>query len=180
MNLTYAARAQAEVVMRPALPRALLIVILLIAAAIGARPAAAQRAIYLVRHAEKLDESRDPSLSAAGQARAQRLAELLGRAGITAIYTSEYKRTAETARPLATARKLTPQGIAAKDRPALITRLRARPDEVVLVVGHSDTLPALLKELGIAAPPAVEDYGDLFVVVPSASGPPTLLHLRLP
>lgn len=166
--------------MRPALPRALRVLLVLLALSIGARPAAAQRALYLVRHAEKIDESRDPSLSAAGQARATRLADLLARAGITAIVTSEYKRTAETARPLAAARKLTPQIIPAKDRPALLARLRSRPDEVTLVVGHSDTLPAVLKDLGIAAPPAVEDYGDLFVVIPRAAGAPTLVHLRLP
>lgn len=169
--------------MRPALPRALrvLFALILLAPSLGSvRTAAAQRAIYLVRHAEKIDESRDPSLSAAGQARALRLADLLARAGITAIVTSEYKRTAETARPLATAHKLTPQIIVAKDRPALIARLRSRPDEIVLVVGHSDTLPAILKDLGVAAPPAVEDYGDLFVVIPSAGGAPNLIRLRLP
>lgn len=166
--------------MRPALPRALRVLLILLALAIGARPAAAQRTIYLVRHAEKIDESRDPSLSAAGQARAQRLAELLARTGISAILTSEYKRTAETARPLAATRKLTPQIIAAKDRPALLARLRARPDEIILVVGHSDTLPVVIKDLGVAAPPAIEDYGDLFVVIPGAGGAPTLIHLRLP
>lgn len=166
--------------MRPYLPRSIGLLPILLALLISESPAAAQRAIYLVRHAEKIDESRDPSLSAAGQARALRLADLLARTGITAIVTSEYKRTAETARPLATARKLTPQVIAAKDRPALITRLRSRPDEIVLVVGHSDTLPAVLKDLGVAAPPAVEDYGNLFIVVPSAAGAPTLIQLRLP
>lgn len=143
-----------------------------------ARPAAAQRAIFLVRHAEKVDESRDPDLSPAGQARASRLAAHLSRAGIGALYVSEYKRTSQTAAPLASALHLTPQAVPAQDRKALVAKLREHPDQIALVVGHSDTLPLLLRELGVAAPPAITDYGDLLVVVPAPSGPPTLLRLR--
>lgn len=167
--------------LRPRSPRPMLRFLLwlcLCAALLGGRPAAAQRAIFLVRHAEKVDESRDPELSPAGQARAARLAAHLERAGISAVYVTEYKRTQKTAAPLASALKLTPQAVPAQDRKALVAKLRERPDAVALVVGHSDTLPLLLRELGVAAPPLVTDYGDLFVVVPAASGPPTLLRLR--
>lgn len=167
--------------LRPRSPRPMLRVLLwlcLCGALLGARPAAAQRAIFLVRHAEKVDESRDPELSPAGQARAARLAAHLERAGISVVFATEYKRTQKTAAPLASALKLTPQVVPAQDRKALVTKLRERPDAVALVVGHSDTLPLLLRELGVAAPPAVTDYGDLFVVVPAASGVPTLLRLR--
>lgn len=167
---------------RPALLRALLTllpVVLGLSVLLGRSPqAAAQRAIFLVRHAEKVDESRDPPLSTAGQARAQRLAELLARAGLSAVFTSEYRRTAETARPLATALKLVPQVVPAADRAALISKLRARSTETVLVVGHSDTLPLVLKDLGVASPPPITDYGDLLVCVPVPGGPPTLVRLR--
>jgi len=50
----------------------------------------AQRAVFLVRHADRLDQSEDSPLSQAGEERAQRLASLLKDAGITAIYTSQF------------------------------------------------------------------------------------------
>ncbi len=75
----------------------------------------AQRAIVLLRHADRLDSSPDSPLSKAGEARALRLASLLLDAGITAIYTSEFKRTIKTAEPLALALKITPVRLPAAD-----------------------------------------------------------------
>ena len=72
----------------------------LVAAAV---PAQAQKAVFLVRHAEKVDESEDPLLSAAGKARARALARSLRTAGVKAIYVTQYKRTGLTAAPLAAA-----------------------------------------------------------------------------
>ena len=135
--------------------------------------------IVLVRHAEKVDSSKDSPLSPVGEARAARLAEVLGSLGIRTIYTSEYKRTAQTAQPLAQRLGLTPEVIPAIDQGTLLQRLAKAP-RPALIVGHGDTLPALLKELGVREPVEIPgtDFGNIFVVVPHLTGPPTLIHLR--
>ena len=61
----------------------------------------AQQMVYVVRHGEKLDDSKDPPLSPAGEARAARLAQMLAASGVKAIYTTQYRRTAQLAEPLA-------------------------------------------------------------------------------
>ena len=57
--------------------------------------------IVLVRHADPAAGGVDPGLSPAGVHRAGVLAKILAEAGITAIFTSELRRTKETAKPLA-------------------------------------------------------------------------------
>ena len=146
--------------------------------------ATAQKAVVLVRHAEKVDESKDAPLSKAGLERAERLAQKLRSLGLTAIFVSEFQRTQQTAAPTAQFLHLQPQVIAAAQRSFLVQRLRSLPAQAIaLVVGHSDTLPLLIKDLGVASPPSIgrEDYDYLFVVLPSAAGQPpsaTLLPLR--
>ena len=65
--------------------------------------AAAPATIIVVRHAEKVDDSRDPALSEAGAKRAEALAEMLEHAGLDAVYASQYQRTRLTAMPAAEA-----------------------------------------------------------------------------
>jgi hypothetical protein len=50
----------------------------------------------------------------------------------------------------------------------------------VLVVGHSNTLPEVLKKLGVKDDIKIEDseYDNLFIVVRPESGEPTLIRLR--
>jgi broad specificity phosphatase PhoE len=62
--------------------------------------ATAQSTIFVVRHAEKADATKDPDLSEAGRARAEALAKALRDAKIAAIYATEFKRTQQTAAPL--------------------------------------------------------------------------------
>jgi broad specificity phosphatase PhoE len=135
-------------------------------------PAAAQTVI-LVRHAEKADEGgKDPTLSAAGERRAQALAEALQDAGVTAVVTTELKRTQQTARPLATRRGLTPEVVATRSgatpahAEAVAEAVRHHKGGVVLVVGHSNTVPAIIGALGGPRLPQICDaeYGNLFVV----------------
>jgi phosphohistidine phosphatase SixA len=169
--------------MRRALPAILAALFLL-----KALPAAAQRAVFVVRHAEKASDANDPGvpLSKAGQARAIKLAALLGKAGVTAIYSTDTVRTRATAEPLARALKLPVRKYAAKDadgkpNPArLAGSLKAEhADDVDLVVGHADTIPPLLKALGCAEEIEIpaDRYDDIFLVVPSGRATPTLLRL---
>ena len=141
----------------------------------------AQQAVILVRHADKVDQSKDPPLSKAGEARAQRLASLLKDAGIAAIYTSEFQRTNKTAEPLALALKIQPVTVPAADREGLLQRLRAEHrDDVVLIVGHDSSVPALLKALGHPADITIagNEYDNLFILLPKATGPPAMVRLR--
>ena len=143
--------------------------------------ACAQRAIFLVRHADRLDDSEDTPLSKAGEARAQLLARLLKDAGVTAIYTSQFQRTIKTAEPFASALKIKPLSIPAADREGLFNRIRAdNRDDIILIVSHERSMPVLLKLFGhpedikIAA----TEYDNLFVLVPKDASPPQVLRLR--
>ncbi|MFH1574374.1 MAG: phosphoglycerate mutase family protein [Acidobacteriota bacterium] len=156
---------------------------LFIATCLAAGPeiARAQRAVFLVRHAEKADATNDTELSAEGHARARALAHLLQDAGVTAVYTSEYRRTRQTAEPLVGLRRITITSMPARELEALVRRIRSEnADDTVLVVGHSDTVPRLIAALGgpQSLSIAESEYDNLFLVVPKKDGPPTLLVLR--
>jgi phosphohistidine phosphatase SixA len=167
----------------------------------AARPAAAQQVIFLVRHAERAETPAqpaaaaapapstaashgmmmpdDPPLSPAGEQRAARLATMLVRSGIKAIYTTEFRRTRQTAAPLAERLKVAPVMSAARDPGPLVARL-AKTQVPALVVGHADTLPGLIKALGVAGPVTIgdNDYDDLFLVIRGAAGKATLVRLK--
>ena len=141
----------------------------------------AQRAVFLVRHADRLDDSQDAPLSKAGEARAQLLARLLKDAGITAIYTSQFQRTIKTAEPLASALNIKPVSIPNTDREGIFKRIRAENrDDVVLIVGHGTDLSALLKMFGHSMDIKIgpTEYDNLFLLVPKDGGSPTVLRLR--
>jgi broad specificity phosphatase PhoE len=141
--------------------------------------ATAQSTIFVVRHAEKADASKDPDLSEAGRARAEALAKMLKDANITAIYTTEFKRTQQTAAPLAKALGITVTTLPAENSAALIAKLRALNGNS-LVVGHGNTIPDLIKALGISEPinVAENDYDNLFVVVLDEKPQLIRLHYR--
>lgn len=129
---------------------------LLLAAAFSLLTAtsALAQTVYLVRHAEKADASADPVLSEAGQARAAALAAAMAEAHPDHVYTSPLQRTRLTAEPTATAHSVTIEAVgfdggAAGHVAAIAERIRALPeDAVVLVVGHSNTIPLIARALG--------------------------------
>jgi phosphohistidine phosphatase SixA len=151
--------------------------------------AGGQQTILLVRHAEKATDANEASvpLSEAGTARAARLAEMLKSAGVTAVYATDTVRARRTAEPLAKAAGLEVRIYAPKDadgKPApriLLDRLKKEePRGVVLVVGHSNTVPEILAALGYSEKvdiPATQ-FDDLFVVTPRVEGPPTVVRLK--
>ena len=133
--------------------------------------------VVVVRHAEKADDGRDPELSDAGHARAEALARTLRDVPLAAVYTSEFRRTAQTVAPITRGRGIAHQALPAKDAAGLVRRLRdEHRGKTVLVCGHSNTVPALLEELGIAKPDAIGDdeYDRLYVVTLVAGGPRVL------
>ena len=102
--------------------------------------------IYLVRHAEKAD-GENPPLTELGKKRANDLADLLADKGITDIYSTDYLRTQQTAAP--TAQKVS-RGVGSyspNNLNELADKIR-KQQGVVLVVGHSNTTPELVKILG--------------------------------
>lgn len=135
--------------------------------------------VVIVRHAEKANNSEDAELSSAGQERAQTLAHILKNAHITAIFTSEFKRTRQTAAPTSTTTGVAPIIVPGKDFATLSSRLREVKGNA-LVVGHGNTIPDIIKALGIDTPIQIgdDDYSEIFVVTLEAE--PQLLRLHYP
>ncbi len=142
--------------------------------------ASAQPVVVIVRHAEKATNGgNDPELSSAGRARADALARILKDSGITAIFTSEFKRTQETAVPIATSIGITATVVPAKDTAALVAKLHQLNGNA-LVVGHGDTISNIVKALGINSPVNIpdEDYSELLIV--TLGDKPQLFRLHYP
>lgn len=161
---------------------------LAIAAAIATPHAAqtqADRLVILVRHAEKAAEPPgDPHLSDAGQERAKALATALASAHVDAVIVTQYRRTHETAEQVLAARHLTPTVVKTGDDLAAHVKtvadaVRAQPaGATILVVGHSNTIPAIIGALG---GPKLDDlcddaYATLFVLDLPASGAPRVVR----
>jgi len=145
--------------------------------------------VILVRHAERepvTSANPDPPLTAAGQARAQALVQVADRAGLSAIFVTEFQRTRQTAQPLATALGITPAvvnvGSSTPQHAQTLaqTILGSHQGQAVLVVGHSDTLPLVIEALGLTPGPAIgsNDFDRLFVVVKRESGSTRLISGR--
>jgi broad specificity phosphatase PhoE len=146
-----------------------------------AAPAAAQEALFLVRHAERADQTTDSQLSAEGELRAIKLAEWLKSAGITHVFTTDLRRTADTAAPFASGRQLALQQLPAADTDSLVRRVRALgPGDRALIIGHSNTLPVLLTRFGVSETVTLADtdYDNIFVVIPREGRSAVLLRLK--
>ena len=125
-----------------------------------ARPAT----IYVMRHLQR-DLGTDPSLNALGRANAARLAEWFRHDRPVAIFVTPYKRTRETVAPLAAKLRLTPRDYDPRDMAALIAAVQAEKGPV-LVVGHSNTVSAIVHALGGPEAPelADDDYARIWIV----------------
>lgn len=149
--------------------------------------------VFLVRHAEREDEPRqDPPLRKEGVARSQELAKLLGAAGIKTIITSQLTRTKQTAEPLATKLNLTatpislrsnpnnPRQIAEESTTEVVNRILERSGESVLIIGHSNSIPDVIKMLGGDTVPTIDErvYSDLFIVTVYGKGKAKVVHLK--
>ncbi|MGH8854807.1 MAG: SixA phosphatase family protein [Telluria sp.] len=128
-------------------------------------------AIYLVRHGEKAAVGKDPELTAQGQVRAQAIAAILSRAGITHVFSTPTQRTRQTAAPLARRIGVEVQLYEPGAPKALVEKVKALSG-AVLVVGHSNTLPELVKLFGGAPGTDIADdeYDRLYQLTPGAGG----------
>src|SRR5882757_6762848 len=137
------------------------------------RSATTTTVVVLARHAEKdVSSIQDPPLSAEGEQRAERLAQMFGRGKgvgrIDAIYVSDARRTQQTAAPAA-------------DTKGLASRvMHEHEGDSVLVIGHSNTVPELIHDLGdIDVPPIADDeYDTLYVLSIPSFGHASLLQME--
>lgn len=139
----------------------------------AAPPVAAQAGtILLVRHAEKASATGDAPLSAAGIRRTAALVDALRAWPLDLIVTSQYRRSQETAAPVAAAQGVSPtvirlEGDRAEDTRRIVARLTALPaGGTALVVGHSNTLMPLVAAWGGPTLPDLCDsrYDALFIL----------------
>ncbi len=161
--------------------------------------------VLLVRHAERADNSANTNLSQVGLDRAQALVGVADEAGVAAMYSTDFCRTAQTAQPLASAVGLSINvqqsgnpaagledcdpsiDVAISIIPAMVNGAQGLVDhvlsqhgnQVVLIVGHSGTVPAMVQALGQGVFSAIQigenDFDNLFVItVPRYFGSPKL------
>jgi broad specificity phosphatase PhoE len=168
------------------MPRTPLLAVLVLAlACVPAAAAQAPTVVVLVRHAEKANvRGDDPPLSREGQARARALVDALAESHVDAIITTQYRRTRDTAAPLASARRIAPEVIDVREG-SQVTRIaqsvRTRhAGQVVLVVAHAETVARIVAELGGPRLPdlCASEYGNLFVLVMRPGHEPSLVRSR--
>jgi phosphohistidine phosphatase SixA len=153
----------------------LLILLVCITVAAGAGEASDHYTLYLVRHAEKLlDDGDDPGLADAGKQRSAQMAGWLRDKGITDIWSSDYRRSRDTAAPLAAMLGSEVQLYDPRDLPALVKNLRENRHNA-LIVGHSNTTPDLARLLCVCLVGDMDDtdYDQLLVV--SVAGDDTVV-----
>lgn len=149
--------------------RALLTGFVLIACLVPKWSVADDTVLFIVRHADRLDATADSPLNDAGKQRAEQLAQTLEHLRVDAIYHTDFSRTRETARPLA--RRLNLEAKMQKyDVPTADWVKKVLNDQKgkrSLIVGHSNTVPDIIKELTGKQVPMIagNEYDNLFVIV---------------
>lgn len=143
----------------------------------GSPPASEARTVIVVRHAEKQPGSDDPALTEAGSAWADRLADFCAERGVRGVIATPFRRTMETALPTARAvdievRVVGLEGGLDGHAAGVARMIDGEPGvRAWLVVGHSNTVPAVIARLG---GPAVElsetEYGRVFVITRGPGG----------
>ena len=143
--------------------------------------------VIFVRHAEKaVTPVDDPGLSPAGQRRVAELTRQLKDAdviqGIDAVYATPFRRTEETARPIAEALDLPLNSYDAADTEAIMEHIvKVHKGKIILVVGHSNTLPALIGNMGASkrVPPIADnEYDNIYIVSIPWFGKTKTIRLR--
>jgi len=144
--------------------------------------------IIFFRHAEQTSHDEvDPPLSEAGQRRVAELTRQLVDAdvvaGIDAIYSTPYIRSLETARPLADRLDLPINTYSADDTEEILdTILKNHKGKIILVIGHSSTLPVLIANLGASKKvPAIaqNEFDNIYIISIPWFGKTKTIRLRI-
>lgn len=121
---------------------------------LGEASAQGDKLFVLVRHAEKsatgspADMAKgDPDLSPEGRERAERFARIVKKYRPQEIFATDYKRTRQTAEPIAKLRRMEVQKYDPAKQPDLVEKIMASKTKRYLIVGHSNTTPALVNLL---------------------------------
>jgi phosphohistidine phosphatase SixA len=124
---------------------------------------------YVMRHLHTPQGAQDPDLTAEGQRVAAMLPEWFAADPPVAIFVTDTKRSRQTAEPLARALGITPQVYDPANNPALVQRVRAVTGGAVLVVGHSNTVPDIVEQLGGTRPAPIThpEFGDIWHISPA-------------
>lgn len=163
-----------------------LVILLALGLAGCGRPQTGPTTVILVRHAEKASDAADSPLTDAGSGRAQALVRTAEGAGVSAVYSSQFRRNLDTARPIS--ERL---GVAVIEAPVNLESpgdygktlardiLGKHAGETVLVVGHGNTVAATVEAL-TGRPAHIEgvEYHDLFVVTVPPAGPARLIKAQ--
>jgi phosphohistidine phosphatase SixA len=118
--------------------------------------------IALVRHAEKAqDDTNDPPLTEAGQARAECLADVLEPLQPNLLWATPFQRTRDTLKPLADRTARSVEVLPALEIDRWADQLRGLPaGSKVVVSAHSNTIPAIVSALG-GEPGPLDDSGNI-------------------
>jgi broad specificity phosphatase PhoE len=150
------------------------------------RPPQGSTVILVVRHAEKASDADDSPLTEAGMQRAQALAGVAADAGVSAIYTTQFRRNRDTAQPLAQRLGITPTEVPVNlqspgDYGQRLARdiIERHQGQTVLVIGHGNTIGSIVGGL-TGRDPQLGDvqYSDLLVVTVPPSGAASLIRAQ--
>jgi broad specificity phosphatase PhoE len=138
--------------------------------------------VILVRHAEKADDgTSDPPLNEKGKKRARDLASMLSKTEISAIYSTDYKRTRQTMMPLARQKGLEINTYDPTESAFVDSLIAQHKGGTVLISGHSNTTPEvanLLLDKNRFKPFDESDYGNIFIITLEDIGKGEVVHLR--
>jgi len=143
----------------------------------------AQETVFVIRHAEQeLTGLIDAELRSEGRERATYWATILRPSGLDLVVTTEIERSRATGAIIAEALGVPRVEFNRGGSLAIAKFLRENyPDDVILVVGHSDSIPKLLRSFGYqdTFPISTAAYGWLFIVTPLENGPPAVARLNI-
>lgn len=95
------------------------------------------------------------------------MTRVLGQAGITSIFATQYLRTQQTVQPLADRLSLPVNRLDSGNTAEVVRQIkRNHAGGVVFVAGHSNTVPAIIADLGGANYPVISEseYDNMFIV----------------